>query len=71
MKPLCRTALALGAAGFLSVGTLTGVGLPSSVMASAYAAEACSAEDFIRITEGHQDMALKDENGGYQLCGQR
>ncbi|WP_284784985.1 choice-of-anchor M domain-containing protein [Corynebacterium rhinophilum] len=63
MKPLCRTALALGAAGFLSVGTLTGVGLPSSVMASAYAAEACSAEDFIRITEGHQDMALKDENG--------
>ncbi|MDK8476567.1 MULTISPECIES: choice-of-anchor M domain-containing protein [unclassified Corynebacterium] len=63
MKPLCRTALALGAAGFLSVGTLTGVGLPSSVMATAHAAEACSAEDFIRITEGHQDMALKDESG--------
>lgn len=63
MKPLCRTALALGTAGFLSVGTLTGVGLPSSVLATAHAAEACSAEDFIRITEGHQDMALKDENG--------
>lgn len=63
MKPLCRTALALGTAGFLSVGTLTGVGLPSSVMATAHAAETCSAEDFIRITEGHQDMALKDEGG--------
>lgn len=63
MKPLCRTALALGTAGFLSVGTLTGVALPSSVMATAHAAEACSAEDFIRITEGHQDMALKDESG--------
>lgn len=63
MKPLCRTALALGTAGFLSVGTLAGVGLPSSVMATAHAAETCSAEDFIRITEGHQDMALKDEGG--------
>lgn len=63
MKPLCRTALALGTAGFLSVGTLAGVGLPSSVMATAHAAETCSTEDFIRITEGHQDMALKDEGG--------
>ncbi|MER0093343.1 choice-of-anchor M domain-containing protein [Corynebacterium sp. KPL2838] len=63
MKPLCRTALALGTAGFLSVGTLTGVALPSSVMATAHAAEACSVEDFIRITEDHQDMALKDESG--------
>lgn len=63
MKPLCRTALALGTAGFLSVGTLAGVGLPSSVIATAHAAETCSAEDFIRITEGHQDMALKDEGG--------
>lgn len=63
MKPLCRTALALGTAGFLSVGTLAGVGLPSSVMATAHAAKTCSAEDFIRITEGHQDMALKDEGG--------
>ncbi|MER0078574.1 choice-of-anchor M domain-containing protein [Corynebacterium sp. KPL2830] len=63
MKPLCRTALALGTAGFLSVGTLTGVGLPSSVLTTAHAAETCSAEDFIRITEGHQDMALKDDGG--------
>ncbi|MBK4168486.1 hypothetical protein GWO61_09625 [Corynebacterium macginleyi] len=63
MKPLCRTALALGTAGFLSVGTLTGVGLPSSIMATAHAAETCSGEGFVRVTEGHQDMAMKDEGG--------
>lgn len=63
MKPSCRTTLALGTAGFLSVGTLTGVGLPSSIMATARAAETCSAEDFVRVTEGHHDMALKDEGG--------
>ncbi|MBK4146893.1 hypothetical protein GWO58_08925 [Corynebacterium macginleyi] len=63
MKPLCRTALALGTAVFLSVGTLTGVGLPSSIMATAHAAENCSSEGFVRVTEGHQDMAMKDEGG--------
>lgn len=63
MKRMCRSALALGTAGFLSVGTIAGVGLPTTVIAVAQAEETCSETDFARITEGHQDMALKSDDG--------
>lgn len=63
MKRMCRSALALGTAGFLSVGTIAGVGLPTTVIAVAQAEETCSETDFARITEGHQDMALKSDHG--------
>ncbi|MCZ9307940.1 choice-of-anchor M domain-containing protein [Corynebacterium sp. c8Ua_181] len=66
MKPVCRTAVALGAAGLIGLGALpTMDGAPFSP-ATAYAeesAEACSASDFDLITRGHQDMALSGDSG--------
>ncbi|WP_293820692.1 choice-of-anchor M domain-containing protein [uncultured Corynebacterium sp.] len=66
MKPVCRTAVALGAAGLLSFGSLpTVVGAPFTP-ATAHAEEStetCSASDFDLITKGHQDMALSGESG--------
>ena len=66
MKPVCRTAVALGAAGLLSFGSLpTVVGAPFTP-ATAHAEEStetCSASDFDLITKGHQDMALSGDSG--------
>lgn len=66
MKPVCRTAVALGTAGILSFGSLpTVVGAPFTP-ATAHAEEStetCSASDFDIITKGHQDMALSGDSG--------
>ena len=66
MKPVCRTAVALGTAGLISLGALSGAGVELFAPATAYAEEStdsCSASDFDLITKGHQDMALSGDSG--------
>lgn len=66
MKPVCRTAVALGAAGLISLGALPGAGVEPFEPATAYAEESteeCSSSDFDLITKGHQDMALSGDSG--------
>ena len=66
MKPVCRTAVALGTAGLISLGALPGAGVELFAPATAYAEEStdsCSASDFDLITKGHQDMALSGDSG--------
>ena len=66
MKPVCRTAVALGAAGLISLSALPGAGVELFEPATAYAeesTEACTSSDFDLITKGHQDMALSGDSG--------
>ena len=66
MKPVCRTAVALGTAGLISLGALSGAGVELFEPATAYAeesTEACTSSDFDLITKGHQDMALSGDSG--------
>ncbi|MDV2425889.1 MULTISPECIES: choice-of-anchor M domain-containing protein [Corynebacterium] len=66
MKPVCRTAVALGTAGLISLSALPGAGVELFEPATAYAeesTEACTSSDFDLITKGHQDMALSGDSG--------
>ena len=59
---LPRTVLALGAAALL--GTATSVLMPTYAnTAVAHAEESCNLANAYRITNGHQDLAVRDDNG--------